>query len=205
MLSIEVDRRQLSRLMRELPDRHHKAMRSALRAEAYRLRKVEQTYARSMGGGSWAAMHPLTPKIRKNRRQGLGKWWARYARYHVDDEALSAVVGILGRDQIKRSAARFEPISPAFAAAAYRHARGYQFRVTRSMQNRIAGLLRERYKREASWTHLIPRIGLHTVKARSVAHEVMVQEQHRTVRNLATVYRLKLGGQRYSMSDLMKE
>lgn len=205
MLFVDVDRSQFRRLARALPGRHQSAMRSALRAEAYRLRKVEQEYARGWGGGRWSALHPITGKVRKKRRQGLGKWWARFTRYHVDPDRLEAMVGILSRDQLRGSTPRFEPISRGFAAAAYRHARGYKFRVTRKTQAALAKILRERFKRTKRLMGLLPKIGLHTVEARPVAEEVHRMERARTIRNLRHVYKVKMEGGRYDMADLMRE
>jgi len=199
VLVINLDKRQFTNLARQLPARHQSAMRTALRAEARRLYLKEREFGRQWGAGEWEPAHPLTKAIRKQRRQGLGKWWARFARYHVDTKRLEALAGILSSDQVSRREARFEPISRGFASAAYRHARGYRFKVTRETQRQIAKILNKRFKTKR-YHKLIPRIGWHTVEPRPVAEVVYRREAERSIRNIRQLYKIKMEGGRYSRS-----
>lgn len=197
MFSLVVTRKSLGEFTKNTPARVHAAMVSALRAESRVLALRQRDYSRSWGGGEWGQVHPLTPKVRKSRRQGLGKFLGRHAKYHVDVKSMEGMAGVL--DPAKIHGARFAIAQqPAYVfPVAYRHARGYRFEVTRELQGRLATMLRQRYKTAKKLSRLIPKLGMHSVPPRPTADVVAKREHRQSIARMREVFSAKMAGRRY--------
>lgn len=154
MLEISIDWKQVQKLAQKKPQQIRKVMIQTLRVEVYQLNKDIQLYAR---GQSWHQA-PLTRALRKGR--GYGPWFARFSRYYVDPERLTAYAGLISKDDIgtsylgstagamaldrRASRTRLNPISRGFATSARRLAKGYTVNITRQSQQSIAKALRRK-------------------------------------------------------------
>ena len=205
-LAIQVEKKSFDILARRITPFHKKAMVAALRAEGYRLNmRGIKPYARSWGRGSWKPVSPVTPLLRKGR--GYGPWVARFSRYYVDAERLTAHVGLLG----KLPNARFKPISKGFIASAKRHASGHSIFITGKAQRYMAKKVLDPGAKHFSrlktakgafnkWNRLhkaIPRAGLHRVKPRPFAEPVLAEQRQRSIRNITRLYATKINGLRF--------
>ncbi len=202
-IKVSIDKDQLSAQMTMMATNHQKALASALRSESHRILQCVKDYARDNGGGAWGPFAPITLATRKG--SGYGAWIARWARYYVDPDNLTARIGILG----KLPNARFAPISREFIASAERLVDGYEINFTLQMQRRMAKHLMEMmgsakskrskaYKRGKLGIANLPRVGIHRVKARPFAEPVMEMEQGRTRRNIKALYMTKMAGKRWA-------
>jgi hypothetical protein len=213
LLELDLDRQQFEDLRERFPKRHRQAMVAALRSESWRLNDQIRRFARRHGEGSWQ-YSPITKLLRKGR--GYGAWVARFARYHVDPQRLTAWAGLIGRRHTgwsgARGQSRFKPISAQFVASAERLAGGYRKYVSREHQKHLAARLLSpgaqhfaRYKtlkgaqrRFDALARAIPRVGWRTVRARPFVEPVFARERGRVGRNLQALYLTKLAGARYS-------
>jgi len=207
MLTIKMDSSQLKALMERFPQQNKAAMASALRSESYRLSQAYRAYASSHDFGPFA---PMTIALRKGK--GYGPLISRFTRYFVDPKKLVGFAGILSKDDINITSARFQPISRGISSSAKRLAAGYAITIDRAKQRKIAKRLQAKgltktgraskaWGRKYGDYHLmVPRIGLHRVKPRPIAAIVMMKERSRSVRNLARLYAIKMQGGRWSKS-----
>ena len=209
MFEINVNKEMFVRFARTLPERHRRAMVSAMRSEAYRLLKRVRKFARSWGEGAWPKPSPLALFLRRQKRgKGFGKWLARFARYHVFEDRLEARIGVLGKSMVGEGA-RFKPISEGFARTAKKLVSGYTMTVTPEYQRAVAKLIsKKRRSRKARGAAakfrkfrgaqlMPPRLGPHKVPPRPFAEPIMRKERARSIRNIQRLYKMKLERQRW--------
>lgn len=216
MLEIQVEKEKFLRFAKTLPEKHRRAMISAMRSEAYRLLQRVKQFARSWGEGTWPKPSPLALYLRRlNRGKGFGKWLAKFARYHVFEDRLEARIGVLSKSMVGEGA-RFKPISEGFAKTAKKLVSGYTMYVTPKYQRTVAKLIskkrrsrkakgpKAKFKKFRGAQLMPPRLGPHKVPARPFAEPVMRKERHCTIRNIQRLYKMKLEGQRWGQ-NWMKE
>lgn len=206
MLEINLDDTEFKRLAEQLPEAHKSAAASVLRSVSYELSTGYRDFARTNDFGPFS---PLTYAMRKGfgkqstagnmTRKGYGQWIGDFSRYFVDPDQLTAVIGILSKDDIDVRKARFEVISRGFARSAKRHAAGFRIQIDKARQRSIAKALMRQYGKDAEWIHtIIPRIGAHQVKARPVAYPVYQANKAAVIRTCMELYKVKMAGLRYS-------
>ena len=214
MFVTSIDTSELDKLQKNFPRRHASALGSAVSAESYRLAKVQKSFARSRGEGTWPPESPLT-KAMRSRKYSTGRRYPQmmsyYTRYDVNKKVPRSRIGIL--EEGPRAAPK------GVVSVAKKHARGYTFEMTRRGQRAIAKQLELKYGwsrergRSGAWLAsgsekrrskrinvLIPKLGMHRVPARPVAAAVLKKERHRIGRNIARLYATKLTGGRWDRS-----
>ncbi len=211
MIDMVIDKSGLAQLAARFPKAHKVALVAALRSESYRLAGLIKDYGRSQGEGKWSYA-PVTKYLRKSG--GYGRWLARYTRYFVDDENLTAWAGMISRQVGGKKDLKFEPISRGFAASAVRLSSGFYLTISGRQQRAIAKrLLRpdsrqfSRFKTAAGaqrrWNTLagvIPRAGVRRVAARPFVEPVLQRERQRSLRNVQALYLTRIMGGRWKSS-----
>lgn len=191
MFEVRIEKDQFQTLAKNLPERMVKAMASVLKSESFRLRGELKAYAQAMP----TMVSPLGMALRK---QPIGTLLSRVMAYEVDEQGLSAEVGILEKGK--------QPARKSLVILAKRQAAGYRIQVTRKAQRRLAGKLEGKHKvitERRAWERFgglrsfIPRIGLHKSMARSIVAPVWEKEKARTIANLRRNFTLKMTGGRY--------
>jgi hypothetical protein len=206
VLEINLDDSQFRELAKELPEAHQAAATSVLRSVSSQLNVAYQGYARSTDFGPFA---PLTVALRKGfgrtgkrgtmTRKGYGQWVGDFSRYFVDPDILLSLIGMLSKNEIDASQARFEPISRGFAMSAQKQAGGFDISIDRKRQRGIAKALMAQYGKDAEWIHkIIPSLGIHHVRARPVADPVYEQMRAAAIQTCMDLYKAKMAGFRYA-------
>ena len=191
-LSYKIDAEQMRKVVRRFTRDNDKALENAMRSEGFRLKKVMENYIRSWGESGWPPAAPISQVLRKKQEDF---WLARFTRYWVSRSKGDLVlrVGIFRGVRAKA----FQAPSKEVVKAARKFARGRRrIRVTRKTQMFLAKLLRERGIQDVG--RYLPRVGKHIQPARPFVEPVREREYAKTIRNIMTLYQIKLAGLRYS-------
>lgn len=168
---------------------------SVLRSVANELRGRYAQYAKQ---GPLGPYSPLTVALRKKYKGGYGEWIARFTRYYVNAQTLTAKIGLLSSADVAGGGGRFEPISTSFAMSAKRHAEGYVLDINTKRVRALAAILTHKYGKQDWISEILPKAGKHQVKPRPIAGPVLAANRQWAVESFIRLFKIKRMGARYS-------